>query len=271
MTAPLLDIRNLSLSVGDKQLLRDIDFSVNAGECLALLGPNGAGKSTLLHALSGGASTVRDRIWLRGRSLAQWSGAELARFRAVMSQHTTVAFPIRVDEVVALGLPGRRGGNVRDPLVASLLEWLEVAHLRSRAYPSLSGGEQQRVQLARVLAQLWDASGPRLLLLDESTSALDPAQQYLTVEKLASLAATGDWSVVLVCHDLSLASSFASRVLMLQQGRLVADGSPDTVLTAQRLAQVYGLDCCRLPLEGRSSLHIKGALRRAPAPPGSMP
>ncbi|KAF0807159.1 hemin importer ATP-binding subunit [Alcanivorax xiamenensis] len=271
MNEPLLRIHNLSVHAAGRALLREVNFSARAGECVALLGPNGAGKSTLLRALSGVAPVARDTVWLRGRSLENWSAGELARFRAVMSQQSSVAFPIRADEVVALGLPGRRAGNLHDPLVGELLEWLEVAPLRARAYPSLSGGEQQRVQLARVLAQIWDAEGPRLLLLDESTSALDPAQQYLTVEKLSALAAGGDCLVVLVCHDLALAGAFASRVLMLQDGVLVADGTPDKVLSPRRLAEVYGLDSCRVDLDTGTSLHIHGALRRAPRPPGRSP
>lgn len=262
MTEPLLSVEGLTVSAGEQVLLSDIRFQARPGERLALLGPNGAGKSTLLRALAGDLIPDTGSVTLRGRPVAEWPVAELARHRAVMMQHTPVGFPVRADEVVALGLPGRRQGDARDPLVGELLDGFGVGHLRGRAWPSLSGGEQQRVHLARVLAQIWDTPGPRLLLLDESTSALDPAQQYLTLEKLAALAEQGDYLIVLVCHDLALAGAFASRVLMLDQGRLLADDRPARVLTPERLAEVYGLRSRWLDHPDGPVLHVDGALPR---------
>tara|TARA_A100001391_G_scaffold71050_2_gene45389 strand:+ start:14169 stop:14999 length:831 start_codon:yes stop_codon:yes gene_type:complete len=260
MSDALLDVAGVTVRAGQRTLLSQVSFQARAGERLALLGPNGAGKSTLMRVLAGDLSPDAGAVSLHGRSLRHWPLAELARRRSVMLQHTPVGFPVRADEVVALGLPGRRHGNAGDPLVGELLARFGVAHLRGRAWPSLSGGEQQRVHLARVLAQIWDTPGPRLLLLDESTSALDPAQQYRVLEQLAVLAEQGDYLIVLVCHDLNLANAFASRVLMLDQGRLLADDGPCRVLTPERLAAVYGLRSRWLEHPDGPVLHVEGAL-----------
>ncbi|MFP1682937.1 heme ABC transporter ATP-binding protein [Alloalcanivorax sp. C16-1] len=263
MSEVLLEVTNVTVKAGERTLLSDITFQARAGERLALLGPNGAGKSTLMRALAGDLTPDAGAVTLRGRPLPDWPLAKLARRRSVMLQHTPVGFPVRVDEVVALGLPGRRHGNAGDALVGQLLDRFGVAHLRGRAYPSLSGGEQQRVHLARVLAQVWDTPGPRLLLLDESTSALDPAQQYRVLETLSGLAEQGGFLIVLVCHDLALAGAFASRVLMLDQGRLLADDLPARVLTPERLARVYGLRSRWLEHPDGPVLHVEGALPRS--------
>ena len=183
------------------------------------------------------------------------SRANGARPGVVADEQQALLGPAPLDDV-----PGRRHGNAADPLVGELLARFGVAALRARAWPSLSGGEQQRVQLARVLAQVWDTPGPRLLLLDESTSALDPARQYRVLEELAALAEQGDYLIVLVCHDLNLANAFASRVLMLDQGRLLADDVPARVLTPERLAAVYGLRSRWLTHPDGPVLHVEGAL-----------
>ncbi|MEO1902088.1 MAG: heme ABC transporter ATP-binding protein [Alcanivorax sp.] len=263
MNDALLNVAGVTVRAGDRALLSEVSFQARAGERLALLGPNGAGKSTLMRALAGDLTPDAGTVTLQGRPLPDWPLAELARRRSVMLQHTPVGFPVRVDEVVSLGLPGRRQGNAGDALVGQLLDRFGVAHLRGRAYPSLSGGEQQRVHLARVLAQVWDTPGPRLLLLDESTSALDPAQQYRVLATLAALAEQGDYLIVLVCHDLPLAHAFASRVLMLDQGRLLADDTPARVLTPERLAAVYGLRSRWLDHPDGPVLHVEGALARS--------
>ena len=237
----LLALTDVGLNIAGRQLLQDINVQANAGEMIVLLGPNGAGKSSLLRLLAREFSEHQGDVTLAGQSLLHWSAPNLARRRAVMPQQTPVAFPFAAAEVVALGLPGRLSGQVNHPLVYSLMSALQVDHLARRFYSGLSGGEQQRVQLARVLAQLWLTTEPKLLLLDECTSALDPAQQYRVMSLLAKLARRGDFCVIAACHDLPLAASCATRLWMLEQGQLVADGSPAEVLQPARLEKVYGI------------------------------
>lgn len=259
----MLQLNNLAVEVDKKKLVAPLTVEAAAGECIMLLGPNGAGKSTLLRAIAGSAVATKHSIEFLGRSLNQWPAVELARHRGVLGQQVMVTSSIRVDELVSLGLPSRRAGNRDDPLVLKLLVWLDVAYLRSRVFSSLSGGEQQRVQLARVLAQVWECTGPRMLLLDESTSALDPAQQYLVMEKLTLLVRERGFLVIMVCHDLYLAETYATRIWLLERGRLAVDGSPASVLIPEHLAQVYGLDVVRQD----HRLVIRGALASALSPP----
>lgn len=268
--APLLRVEQLGYQRGGRRLLHDASFHARPGELITLLGPNGAGKSTLLRLLAGELTPHAGRIVLRGKALEHWSAPEVARLRAVMPQHCSVTFPFTAREVVALGLPGRAGGDAHHPVVRDLMQWLGIADLGGRLYNSLSGGEQQRVQLARVLAQLGGGTGPRLLLLDECTSALDPAQQYRIMEMVALLARTGRFCVIAACHDLPLAAAHASRVLLLHQGALIADGDPLRVLAADRLASVYGL-AAQVDIRGpRPRINIHGCCTPVQSLPDSL-
>ena len=262
-SAALLSLQNISLRMGGRCLLEDINASAAVGELIVLLGPNGAGKSSLLRLLAREFSDYRGLITFSGQPLSQWSGPSLAARRAVMPQHTPVAFPFAAAEVVALGLPGRSSGDTAHPAVTALMRMLQVEHLAWRFYSGLSGGEQQRVQLARVLAQLWLTPGPKLLLLDECTSALDPAQQYRVMSLLAALARRGDFCVIAACHDLPLAASAATRLWLLEHGRLVADGAPAEVMQPARLERVYGIRT-RVENAGALRVYVEGCSERVP-------
>lgn len=261
----LLSLQNISLRAGGRYLLENINVCANAGEMIVLLGPNGAGKSSLLRLLAREFSSYTGQVDFAGTALSQWSGQSLASRRAVMPQHTPVAFPFAAAEVVALGLPGRLSGDTSHPAVAELMRLLQVDHLAWCYYSGLSGGEQQRVQLARVLAQLWLTSGPKLLLLDECTSALDPAQQYRVMSLLAALARRGDFCVIAACHDLPLAASAASRLWLLEHGRLVADGKPEDVLQPARLERVYGIRA-RVERGENLRVYLEGCSEYLPEP-----
>lgn len=259
LPAPLLQAREIAVIRNGQQLLHNISLRVHAGERVMLLGPNGAGKSTLLRVLAGEWPAQSGEIRLRGESLASMSLTSLAQRRAVMPQQVIIGFPMLAEEVVAQGLPGREAGDSRHPSVAAQMLWCDVGHLAGRLYNSLSGGEQQRVQLARVLVQLRAMSGERLLLLDEATSALDPAQQYRLMAQLALLAQQEDTALIMACHDLSLAAAYGSRILLLANGECVADGPPEAVLTEENLARVYGLDACLDTRGPLSQVQVHGA------------
>lgn len=259
----LLSLDNVSLRAGGRYLLENITASASVGEMIVLLGPNGAGKSSLLRLLAREFSDYKGLVTFSGKPLSRWSGQALAGRRAVMPQHTPVAFPFAAAEVVALGLPGRLSGDTSHPAVAELMRVFQVDHLAWCFYGGLSGGEQQRVQLARVLAQLWLTAEPKLLLLDECTSALDPAQQYRVMALLAALARRGDFCVIAACHDLPLAASAATRLWLLEHGRLVADGNPAAVLQPARLERVYGI---RAEVENaeRLRVYVEGCCEQLP-------
>ncbi|HLV78405.1 MAG TPA: heme ABC transporter ATP-binding protein [Marinobacter sp.] len=233
-----LAVRNLCVSRGGTRIVDNLSLSVARGELLMVLGPNGAGKSTLLKALAGELPAT-GVMTLAGRSLSEWHPRQLARHRAVMPQRVDVNFPLTVEEVVAMGRP-RGLRHQPDPVPEQLMAELDIGHLRHRLVPGLSGGEQQRLQLARVLGQILDTPGQRLLLLDECTSALDPAHQQLVLELIRTRAKEHGIAVLAIVHDLNLAAQFADRLMVMRAGRRLCDGVAQEVLTPAVLEAAYG-------------------------------
>jgi iron complex transport system ATP-binding protein len=239
--------------------LTDLSLAVKPGEVLALMGPNGSGKSTLLNVLSGDLAPTAGSVRIAGAELSHWSGAELATLRAVLPQSSHVAFPISVADLVAIGrLPYRHLGKGSDrAAVAWALEAVGLDHLAHRAYQRLSGGERQRVQMARVLAQIWQPPGndaPRLLLLDEPTNNLDPAQRLGVMHLVRRLADRGI-AIVVVLHDLTEALRFADLGLLLRDGRRVAQGRIGEVLTPPHIAAAFDIEAAILT-DPRGSSHV---------------
>lgn len=225
------------------RLLTDITLAVQPGEILALAGPNGAGKSSLLRLVAGDLTPDRGRLEVLGRPHRDWHRRELARHLAVLPQLSLLNFPYTVEEVVALGrIPHATGGEIDRQVIAQAMAATDAGALRERLYTHLSGGERQRVQLARVLAQVWEVVSPGgLLLLDEPTTALDLCHQQRVLAAVHRLAGRG-CAVVLVIHDLNLAAGVADRLAVLDDGRLVAEGPPAEVLTADLFRQVFDVE-----------------------------
>jgi len=243
----------MTVRVGAKTLLDQLTLAIAPGETVALVGPNGAGKSTLLRVLAGEILPQAGTVALRGRPLKSYSARTLALHRAMLSQHTTVAFPFTVADVVRMGA-GDRGGA--DALVASALAEVDLTAFGERIITTLSGGEQQRAHFARVLVQLACGEaihGPGLLMLDEPTASLDLRHQLDLLEATRRRRARGV-TIVAVLHDLNLAALFADRIVVLDHGRIVADGTPADIITDTMLEQVFG---------------VTGAIGRVPSP--SMP
>jgi iron complex transport system ATP-binding protein len=239
---PIIESASLSVRVGAKPLIADIALSIMPGQTVALVGPNGAGKSTLLRAFSGEISASTGTVKLKGRDPRVYRPSELALHRAVLSQHVSVAFPFAVREVVAMGAGERRG-----PAIAALVERalvdVDLEHFGDRVIGTLSGGEQQRAHLARVLVQLAcgeAACGPGVLLLDEPTASLDLRHQLGIVKTIRQCAARGV-TVVAILHDLNLAAISADRVVVLNRGKVARDGLPSDVITDDMLDQVFGV------------------------------
>jgi iron complex transport system ATP-binding protein len=209
---------------------------------LGILGPNGAGKSTLLRVLAGELAPDSGQVTFHGRTLARWHRTALARRRAVLPQSAQLGYPLTAAQVVALGrLPH---GGPPDPWCAVAMTRAGVGHLAARRWHSLSGGEQQRVALARVLAQLDDAPGG-CLLLDEPTASLDLRHQAEVLRVARQEAAQGR-IVIAVLHDMNQAIRACDRILVLDHGRTVADGPPD-VLTPALIGHVWDVACARIP------------------------
>ena len=238
----MLALHDATVRVGPATLLDGVSLEARPGEVLAVVGPNGAGKTTALRALSGEAAPSAGAATLDGAPLAGLEARALARRRAVMPQASTLPFDFSVLEVVLLGRTPHRATRAADLEAAhrALVE-AGVEAFAGRRYPTLSGGEQQRVHLARALAQLdGPADAARYLLLDEPTSALDLAHQHAVLRTARRRAAEGV-GVVAVLHDLNHAAQYADRVAVLARGRLVACGPPRDVLTAEVVAEAFGV------------------------------
>lgn len=229
--------RDVGVSFGVDPVLEDVDLDVRAGELLVLVGPNGAGKSTLLALLSGDLEPDAGHVEVFGRRQGDWYPVDVARRRSVLTQSVNVAFPFTVDDVVRMGrTPWERTSaeDQDDEVVTASIETADVAHLRGRRFPSLSGGERARSAFARVLAQR-----TQLVLLDEPTAALDIHHQELLMTEARALADRGA-AVLAVLHDLGLAGAYAHRVAVLGDRRIQAAGPPAEVMTAPLLSRIYG-------------------------------
>ncbi len=228
--------------------LSDISLEVPAGACTAIIGPNGAGKSTLLDLLAGRSAADTGTVSFGGKPIADWAPVELARRRAFLPQSLEVAFPIRVMDLVMLGRSpyhGRSSAQEDRAAAETALRLTDAWQLRDRSYQRISGGERQRVQLARVIAQVWRPQKhdpePRMLLLDEPTASLDPGHRLAVMRLLRDLTIAGI-GVVLALHDLNDAARFADRVVLLHQGRTIAEGDPEAAMQADVLSSAYGAE-----------------------------
>lgn len=236
----MLEVCDLWLHRNGRAVLTGIDFVAEPGRVTVLIGPNGSGKSTLLSALTGDLRPARGRVLLDGMDIARLSPRTLADRRAVLAQETQVAFPFTVAEVLRLGIEARGSGG-HTGMVHSLLAEVDLSGMADRPYHALSGGERQRVQLARVIAQVQPAvtaDGPLWLFLDEPVSSLDIGHQLMVMRRARRFAADGG-GVVVVLHDLNLAAMTADRILLLAEGRLLAEGTPDEVLADATLSRAY--------------------------------
>ena len=231
MTAALV-AKNLVVVRGSTTLLNDVSLEVRAGELVAVLGPNGAGKSTLLGAVAGDFPLTSGSVTLNGSNIDELAPNDLARVRAVLPQQISISFPFTVREIVAMGRSPWRDTNDAMRIDAAM-QRLDVTALQERVYQTLSVGEQARVSMARVLAQ-----DTPLLLLDEPTAGFDIGQQERFLAIARSLVDEGR-GVVAVLHDLNVAMRFATRVVVIHEGRCVASGDPQSVLTPALLSDVY--------------------------------
>lgn len=238
----MIEAHKLSYSIQGRKLTDNVSFTLPGGEIVAILGPNGAGKSTLLRQLTGYLKPDTGECRLFGKPLSAWQTAELAKTRAVMRQNSLMAFPFSVQEVIRMGRHPHRSRNGRDE-TGHIIALCGCETLLSRDYRHLSGGEQQRVQLARLLVQLWEpVPSPKWLFLDEPTSALDIHHQQQLFRLLRTLVNERQFNVCCVLHDLNLASRYADRILLLEEGKVVANGTPLAVLTRSQLTQLYRAD-----------------------------
>lgn len=251
----MITTENLSLQIGKKTLLYPLSLKLEAGKLHLILGPNGAGKSTLVKLLSGQQKPSSGTVFYDGHKLASYKVEQLARFRAVLSQSVDFAFPLTVNEVVMMGrYPhfGSSPGKTDKEIVSHAITLFEVENLADRDYTTLSGGEKQRVQFARIMAQIWpEDDKPKVLFLDEPLTYLDVKFQYDFLNLITDFLKKHPLTVVGVLHDLNLAARFADNLILLKEGKLMAEGSRAQVLTSENIERVYGMKPQLLKMGGR--------------------
>jgi len=244
-----------------KTLLRDVSLDVAPGEFVAIIGPNGAGKSTLLNALAGDRVLADGEILLDGRPLGQWSKLVLARRRAVLPQHSAVAFDFTGLQIAMLGLLAFRGTlseSQMQTLAEQALAETEALAFAGRPYTVLSGGERQRIQLARVLAQCdADPAATQFLLLDEPITGLDVSHQHAALASARRRVDRG-LGVLAVLHDLNMAARYADRVGIVEAGRVTNLGPTRQTLDPETLSAVFATPIVRIEAAGRTAFLSPG-------------
>ena len=261
----MLTASNLVFRAGGRALIDHVSAGFEPGRLHLILGPNGAGKSTLIRLLARLLRPAEGAVSYDGKDAARWTERDLAQRRAVLSQAIEVSFSIPVRELVLMGrYPhfGARPGAADLEICNEVMSFFDVTDMADRNYGTLSGGERQRVQFARVLAQIWRplADTRRYLFLDEPLTFLDIHHQIDFMEKVRVFATQEDVVVIGVVHDLNLAVQFASRLLLLHQGRVLADGAPEEVLTAEHLRTAFSVTPVLLtnPATGKAHLVFEG-------------
>lgn len=241
MTPPAFSLQQIGYAIDQAHILHNISCDIQASQWVGILGPNGAGKSTLLRILAGVLAPSTGRVLLEGRALQAWPAIERAQRLAFVPQRTDLSFPFQVREVIEMGrTPYLRRWQTEsaedERIVHTVMVETETTHLARRDVTTLSGGELQRVTLARALAQQ-----PGFLLLDEPTASLDLRHQFDVVAILENLVQQGV-TVLTALHDLNLAAAVCTTLILLRAGQVYASGTPAQVLTAETIRAVYEVD-----------------------------
>jgi iron complex transport system ATP-binding protein len=236
-----LTINKLSFNYNGFPVLKEVELTLDMGQVLSIVGPNGSGKSTLLKCINRILKTQQNTVLIDGKDTNTFDIKELSKIMGYVPQSSTNTFPFTVFDVVLMGRKPYIHWNLSErdnEIVAEILDFLDIGELAMRHYNELSGGEQQKVVIARALAQQ-----PQILLLDEPTSSLDIKHQLDILGILRSLTQSKERSVIVTMHDLNLASRFSDKMVMLKQGCIFASGTPESVLTEANVTTVYGVDC----------------------------
>jgi iron complex transport system ATP-binding protein len=242
-----LEIENIILDYGEQPVINDLSFQLHAGELLGLVGPNGCGKTSIIKSLSRVLSPSSGHILLDGKELTAISRNELACLIGVVPQNPYLPETFTVFEVVILGrnphLGLLSGETARDiAVVWQAMEKTSITHLSKRRIGELSGGEKQRVTIARVLAQ-----EPQVILLDEPTANLDIAQQIDILDLIAGMCRDQNIAGLIAIHDLNIAAQYCSRIIMLKNGRVFVEGNPGEVITTENIREVFAAETTIYP------------------------
>lgn len=237
----MIQTKNLSLALGGQRILHSIDVTIKAHGTTVILGANGAGKSTLLKCMTGDQRPDSGTIHYANRELSSYTDGDLARKRAVLSQSVTVPFPFLAKEIVRMGrqpfeatLRSKENDAIADAALRRVGGW----PLRDRLFPTLSGGEKQRIQLARVLAQIWELEDG-ILFLDEPNAALDLRFQMELMTIIAELVQHNGLTVVVILHDVLLARGTCHHAVLMKDGKILDQGPAAATITNASVSSTY--------------------------------
>lgn len=254
----IVSVDSITVQAGQKKILDRLSCGVNDNEFLVIIGPNGAGKTTLLKAICGLVKVHSGQILIQNKKLVTFSRKKIAATMALVPQQMNMEFAFTVEETVLMGRYPYLGMLEQEKkedydIARQAMEFTKVEHLALHSLDQLSGGERQRVMIARSICQQ-----PEIMLLDEPTAALDPAHQLSIMKLMQKLREEKGTTIVMVSHDLNLASMFATRILLLKEGRGIQSGSPEELLTPDILQEVYGcaMHVDEHPIAGRPRVSL---------------
>jgi len=236
--------QNINFSRGTRTILQDVSFEIRRACVTTMIGPNGAGKSTLLKMMAGELAPDAGELRLNERPISEWSPKELAQLRAVVPQSPSLSFDFLVQEVVQMGLIGKP----KDRLVDQALHDVGLQRQAAQKYTSLSGGEKQRVHLARALVQVLSSenTSPPFFLLDEPSASLDLIYTEKLMNLISDLSNNGV-GVFMIMHDVNLASVWSDQILILHEGTILAEGPPESVIHAENLERCFNVNASIIP------------------------
>ena len=238
----ILDIQSLNYTINKKVIISDISFNVNEGDFISIIGPNGSGKSTLIKLISDDIKADSGLVEILGKKLADWDPIELAKNRAILPQFNNLSFPFTVIDVIKMGRYAVEMKENENIIYQKLLEIFDLNDLEKQIYTTLSGGEKQRVQLARVIAQIWsDSYHKKVLFLDEPTAFLDIKHQLSLFKFLKSLNDMG-LTIIMVIHDISQAILHSNKIMLMKEAKLIDYGQVDKIINNDLLNEVF--DVC---------------------------
>ena len=241
----MIEVENIGFDIGKESILKEITTTFLPNQISMVIGANGAGKSTLLKVLSQQVISKSGEIYFSGKKLETYDLKEMAKVRAVLSQHLTVAFPLSVQEVVMMGRYPHFDGRPKQndvEIVKEALRIFDMESFSSRNFQTLSGGEQQRVHFARVAAQIWpENNGLKYLFLDEPLTYLDVFYQYEFMQFLTSFMKKQPLVIVGVVHDLNIAFKYAQKVILMHQGKIIKQGQPKEVFASTQMEHAFKL------------------------------
>tara|TARA_Y100001970_G_scaffold39013_1_gene48015 strand:- start:3505 stop:4290 length:786 start_codon:yes stop_codon:yes gene_type:complete len=241
----LLEIKSIFFKIKDKVILDDISLHVESGDMVSIIGPNGSGKTTMLKAISNEISITDGEINFINKNISDWDLNDFANKKAVLSQSNNLVFPFSVIDIVKMGrFPLKNKGNQieENNLCKKILNIFDLDDYVNQNYITLSGGEKQRVQLARVIAQIWsDDYSKKILILDEPTSYLDIKHQHLLFQFLKELNKKG-LTIIMVLHDLNHALLNSNKIVVLKDSKLISFGETKNIITEELIKKVFEID-----------------------------